>query len=90
MEYNTGGEAKGHLSSIVVRTSGMVHRPGENYQARGGFVIHRIVEQRPVTPDCKSGGSKGQFVKVFSLWVNHGTRPDRVGNQNLSGLAPPH
>jgi hypothetical protein len=35
--------------------------------ARGGFAIHRIVEQRPVTPDYKSGGSKGQFVKVFSL-----------------------
>ena len=23
---------------------GMVHRPRENYQASGGFVIHRIVE----------------------------------------------
>jgi hypothetical protein len=50
----------------------MVHRPGEDYQARCGFVIHSIVEQRPVLPDCKSGGSKGQFVEVFSLWVNHG------------------
>ena len=44
----------------------MVHRPNENCQARGGFAIHRIVEQRPVAPDYKSGGSKGQFVKVFS------------------------
>ena len=27
-----------------IKTFGMVHRPTENYQARGGFVIHRIVE----------------------------------------------
>ena len=38
---------------------GMVHRPSENCQARGGFVIQRIVEQCFATPDYKSGGSKG-------------------------------